>query len=85
MSIAAQPRPSLDEYRAQARDLEAELDRLEASADAAALAGRMERWADLRKKRATKARQLASVRASIAQIELSPAFPSRTFSGRVER
>ena len=85
MSIAASKRPSLDEYRARERRLEAELARLSETARDQGMANRTDRWARTRARMAELGKELASVRASIAQIELSPNLPSRTFSNRVPR
>lgn len=89
MSVAASRSTSLKEYRALQRELQAELDRLIESTDAASNKGDMDRWSDLRQQQSTVARSLASTVASIAQLETAErvraSHPRRTFSNRVPR
>lgn len=87
VSLPNSPESRLVEYRRQARRLEAELDRLRESAQAAAAAGRTRRWQALRGEQAKVARELATVTASIAQLEHAARInlPRRTRSWSVTR
>lgn len=86
MSIAAPKPTSLDEYRAQAQELQGELDHLVVETRAAAEKGQMGQWSRLRQRQSQVAKRLASVHASIAQAEhAARMMPPRTFSNRVQR
>lgn len=86
MSIAASKPTSLDEYRAQAQELQGTLDHLVVETRAAAVKGQMAQWSRLRQRQSEVAKKLASTHASIAQLEFSARMmPPRTFSNRVQR
>ena len=86
MSVAATKPKGLTEYRAEAADLQGQLDHLVIETKAAAEKGQMGQWSDLRRRQSEVAKKLASVHASIAQAEhAARMMPPRTYSNQVQR
>lgn len=87
MSIARSTSSRLSKYRARSRELQARLDNLIVETEAAAVKGQLDQWRDLRDAQGPVARELASVSASIAQLEFAQKInhPSRPQSAQVQR